>query len=109
MRKRGGFTLVEAMIVVAILAMLALIAVPNFMKIIADAKMKTCIANLRNIECAKELWIMENSAGLDSLPTWDDLVPVYLKYQPACSSGGTYSINKGGVLPTCTVTGHELT
>lgn len=64
MRKRH-FTLIEIMIVVAIIALLALIALPNFITARRNARNTTCIANLRQIEGAKQTWSIETGAAED--------------------------------------------
>ena len=51
--RRKGFTLVEIMIVVAIIGMLAAIAIPSFMKSRSEARKSTCVNNLRLIDHAK--------------------------------------------------------
>ena len=57
---RKGFTLVEIMIVVAIIGLLAAIAIPNFVRARAKAQAETCIANLRQIEGAVQVWAVDN-------------------------------------------------
>ncbi|HZQ46036.1 MAG TPA: prepilin-type N-terminal cleavage/methylation domain-containing protein, partial [Verrucomicrobiae bacterium] len=54
--RNSGFTLVEIMIVVAIIGLLATIAIPNFMRASAKAKQTACINNLRQLEGAKQTW-----------------------------------------------------
>ena len=48
------------MIVVAIIGLLAAIAIPNFVKARTSAQKNACIANMRQIEGAKEQWALEN-------------------------------------------------
>ena len=58
MRKNLGFTLVEIMIVVAIIGLLAAIAIPSFVKARNTSQQNACINNLRQIDGAKEQWAM---------------------------------------------------
>ncbi len=55
---KKGFTLVEIMIVVAIIGLLAAIAIPSFMRSREVAQANTCINNLRQIDSAKQQWAM---------------------------------------------------
>ena len=59
---KKGFTLVEIMIVVAIIGLLAAIAIPNFVKARETAQQNACINNLRQISAAKQQWALENNA-----------------------------------------------
>ena len=104
-----GFTLVEIMIVVAIIGLLAAIAIPNFVKARTTAQANACINNLRQIDGAKQQWALEKNQPGDAVPVARDLLP-YLKdgVFPACPAGGTYSINSVDEVPTCTVQGHAL-
>ena len=56
--KRSGFTLVEIMIVVAIIGLLAAIAIPSFVKARNQSQQNACINNLRIIDAGKEQWAM---------------------------------------------------
>lgn len=109
-KKSKGFTLVEIMIVVLIIGILLAIAVPNFIKARETSRTKTCLANMRQIESAKEQWAMEMKKGAADTPAWGDLVGAnaYLKAQPACPSGGAYSINDVATTPTCSTGGTHV-
>jgi prepilin-type N-terminal cleavage/methylation domain-containing protein len=72
---RSGFTLVEIMIVVAIIGLLASIAVPNFVKSRLQAQKVACINNLRQIEGAKQLWALETKASATTIPATIDIQP----------------------------------
>ncbi len=58
-----GFTLVEIMIVVAIIALLAAIAIPNFVKARSASQKSACIANLKQVNGAKATWALEQKNG----------------------------------------------
>ena len=75
---RAGFTLVEIMIVVAIIGLLAAIAIPNFVKARETAQLNSIINNLRIIEGAKDQWALEQKKGTGDLPGTADITP-YLK------------------------------
>ncbi|MFA6636041.1 MAG: prepilin-type N-terminal cleavage/methylation domain-containing protein [Candidatus Omnitrophota bacterium] len=89
LNKKGGFTLVEIMIVVAIIGLLAAIALPNFHKARANAMRGACIANLRQIDGATTLYAIDNSADPADLAA---LVPDYIQRTPECPAGGAYTV-----------------
>lgn len=106
----GGFTLLEIMIVVAIIGLLLAVAVPNWAKTRVRAQTDACIENLSQIETAKQLWGLEHGKTNGDTPTDSDLfgVSLYMKEKPLCPAGGSYAINVIGTNATCTITGHTL-
>jgi type II secretion system protein G len=101
-REERGFTLIELMVVVAIIAILVAIAIPAYLNATNNAKVKTCQANLRTIDGAVNTYEAENGVT----PTTQAQLmgpPAYLKAWPNEPFGGTYTI-PGGVA-TCSL-GH---
>ncbi|MGQ9488082.1 MAG: competence type IV pilus major pilin ComGC [Armatimonadota bacterium] len=107
-RAERGFTLVEIMIVVLIIGILLAIAVPNFVRARESSRTKACVSNLKQIDAAKEQWAMDNNKSNGDACAMTDLVPAYIKSEPSCPSGGTYTVGNVGVNPTCSIPGHSL-
>jgi len=110
LNRRAGFTLVEIMIVVAIIGLLAAIAIPNFIKARQASQKAACVANLRTIDGAKATWALEQRKNNADTPTDTDLfgAATYIREKPGCPSGGTYSLNQVDAKPTCTIPDHAF-
>ena len=111
MNKKYGFTLVEIMIVVAIIGLLAAIAIPSFVTARANARASACVNNLRQVDSAKEQAAMANNWANDYDCSGDAAtINAYIKGgAPSCPSSGTYTYGNIGTDPTCSVGGgHAL-
>ncbi|MEI6563261.1 MAG: prepilin-type N-terminal cleavage/methylation domain-containing protein [bacterium] len=112
-RTKQGFTLVEIMIVVAIIGLLAAIAIPSFMKARTQSQTNACINNLRQIEAGKEQWALATKKNTGDTAVTPEVM-AYIKNPTACTNcpgGGTVGFGVIGTNATCTLSaeGHLLT
>ncbi len=101
----AGFTLVEIMIVVAIIGLLAGMALPNFVQARESARTQTCIGNLHQIDGAVQRWALDLRKDSSEPVTFTD-ISAYLRNSVTCPSGGTsfadsYAITTADAKPTC--------
>ncbi|MBX3166118.1 MAG: type II secretion system protein [Candidatus Eremiobacteraeota bacterium] len=94
-RKKAGFTLIELMIVIAIIAILAAILVPNFLKARAQGQLTACKSNCKNIATALEMYSSDNGGRYPTQGSFTQQLTSgnYLKLIPTCpaAGGSTYA------------------
>jgi prepilin-type N-terminal cleavage/methylation domain-containing protein len=96
--RKAGFTLVEIMIVVAIIGLLAAIAIPNFIKARATSQANACINNLRQIDGAEQQWALEtHQASTANTTSIANLVNLNFVRTPggnvpSCPASGSYTV-----------------
>ncbi len=104
-RSNKGFTLVEIMIVVAIIGILIAIAVPSFLRAREISRRNACQENQSKIDGAKQQWALEQNQPATATPTWAELVgnAAYIRKTPVCPSSGAYTIGDLATDPACSL------
>ena len=114
---RAGFTLVEVLIVSAIVALMAAIAIPNFVRARTSGQTSTCITNLKQIEAAIVQWALEEKKGASEVVTLTDIsggpdrfIKPLINSGLQCPAGGIYTLTEVETLPVCSLAafGHSL-
>ena len=110
----SGFTLIEILVVVTILAVLASIAIPRFITYRLTSQQNTCLANLSMLNQATDAYLANKGLPANADVTLDMLAPddvskingdYFIRYKPVCPSGGTYSYDCGKQTWRCSLGG----
>ena len=106
--RRGGFTLIEIMIVVVIIGVLLSVATASFTKARDNSRLKSCLKNMQVISWAKEQYAIEAGKSDGDPAVITDLVPIYIRKDPECPASGVYTPMPIGQNVDCTFVGHDL-
>ena len=106
--RRGGFTLIEIMIVVVIIGVLLSVAAASFTKARDNTRLKSCLKNMQIISWAKEEYAIEAGKSDGDPVNLTDLVPIYIRKDPECPASGVYTPMPIGQNVDCTFVGHDL-
>jgi prepilin-type N-terminal cleavage/methylation domain-containing protein len=101
-RLEAGFTLVEIMIVVAIVGLLCAMAIPSFVNAREQSRLRTCVNNLRQVNGAKDQWALEAGKATGDACAMSDIMPYLRRSEPKCPIGSTaYLVNNIGTAAEC--------
>ena len=101
---KSGFTLLEITVLLVVIGLLAVVAIPNFVKAREQGQFKSIVNNLRVTKDSKDQWALQNKERNGSSPVATDLAP-HMKnntFPPTKVVGETYNINPVGTAATAT-------
>jgi len=106
LKKSKGFTLIEIMIVLAIIGLIIAIAVPAWIRAREVARARGCAENLSKIDGAVEQYALDYQLSNGDTTIEDDWTAIvgpdrYIKRTPECPADGVYSFGVVGEEPTC--------
>lgn len=107
-----GLSLIFVLLILILVGLVYLVVIPNFVVTHHYSPKNACIANLKQIDGAKEQWVLENKKTVGT-PADAVAINSYLKNsQPLiCPTKGVYTYNPVGTNPTCSrgpTQGHTL-
>jgi type IV pilus assembly protein PilA len=108
-RRQRGFTLVELLIVVAILGVLAAVVIPNVTGLVGSGQSEAAATELQNVQTAMDIMMIKTKItsvtataatnAMGSFPTGNVLYPNYIRQ---ATTHGTYSCNAAGLVTQAT-------
>src|ERR1700704_5895351 len=96
-----GFTLTELMIVIAVIALLAALALPNLARARDNSRLNTIYSNLRVLESAKDQWALDNNKATGTLVAGTGTLSNYFRF------GGLHDVVRETYVPNPIGTGAE--
>ena len=105
LRSKKGFTLIELVVVMIILAILAAIIIPQLSNFSSAAERSTCHANQRILDSTTAMWRAQDIQN-NRVPTLADMIPM-IATDIFCPSGGTYAFDAPSGMWQCSLPDHS--
>ena len=84
--------------------LVAAFVLPGFIRARNTSASNACVMHLRQIDGAKEQWVIENHKRTNDLVSWNNIKPYLSREQvPQCPDGGTYILGRVGEPPRCSL------
>jgi hypothetical protein len=97
-------------LLIAVAVVFAIAGTRWYVRARTPSSCNSCIANLKQLEGAKDTWALEHGKQKEDIPNWNDIIgeKAYIWRMPECPRGGTYTLGPVAERPRCSIPEHVL-
>jgi hypothetical protein len=99
----------KTLLLLGLLLITCVVVVPFFIRARSAPSQNACVNNLRQLDGAKQQWQLQSNKTTNDVPTLKDLAPYLGRTTLVCPQGGTYTPERVGQPPKCSVGGPSHT